>query len=553
MKIRKLPPLIWAFFLILTASCSSDEGQETTLTSDIVLRFVSQEVKTRTNGSVDPGTDQENTIDKLFIWFFAQDADDSASPLYFFETGSGLASKQEAIVTITEKMLGDAGMSIAGTYSLYVSANPTENAADVKTLTLGALKSHTFEASSRPGAAGSYFSMSGSVLKHDFSRVHTITIPLIRQAVKLGIKLVNETSETGWTINSVSIRSDQKTVALFEPIAGTPAPGSDTFTGDLSVSTAATTNSPATYSAYIYENLSETPTVIEVNANIGGVARKYLAEIKPEGAVKLLRNSACMVTLRLKDAEVVTPTDMEVTINEWAPGGIPEIDIPGSYLAINTDIVNVLPGDGGSVNVNTDADVIHIDLTNAPGFYLQEHEGEAQINLTIDKDANSSSFSFHFNGGTNTNRPNGTVIISAGNIHKKLTLQKSNANLIFEIKSIVINGHTINENDDVPSDFWNDAEDEAIINITVNTNFQWYCRRIYGSKDPYMGDFMDNGEYVLYEGQTEMSLNTINLSNYREADYDLLFPGYVKLEFYINNAPDAAGVLIETFEFNVIR
>lgn len=459
MKIRKLCPSIWVLFLILWASCSSEDVQDTALTSDIVLRFESQNVESRTNGSVDPGVEQENRIDKLFIWFFTADADDTANPLCFFEAHD-LASNSKATVTLTEKMLGDAGADINGKYSLYVAANPLESANDVKNLTLGALKKHTFGASSRPGATGTYFSMSGTVQNHDFSKSHTLTIPLTRQAVKLGIKLINETSESTWTIESVSVRSDQKKVAMFEQVAGTTL-DSDTFTDDLTVSATATTDSPASYSTYIYENLSDDPTIIEVKATVGGDTRTYVAEIKPEGAATLLRNSACMVTLRLKDADV----DVKLEISEWIPLKV-TAPILGTYLTVGKKVCEVDIADGGDLFVGSDAQSINVDWSNSTGIYLQGYQSAEKADVQL---ANSG-VNLYFTADVMQNNISGYILIKAGNITKKILVEKKLTLLQFDNFKVQINSQDIT---DLSEYEWNISTLGSIV-FSVNRNVAWY-------------------------------------------------------------------------------
>lgn len=470
MKIQKLTHLIWVFFPILWASCSSEDAQETALTSNIVLRFVSQEVETRTDSSVDPGTEQENKIDKLYIWFFDENADDAATPRYFYEADN-LGSGKEANITFTEKILGDAGVDISGKYSLYVAANPLDIADGVRALTLGALKSHTFIASDRPGVSGAYFSMSGKVLKHDFSKSRSLTIPLTRQAVKLGIKLINETSEMNWTINKVSVSKDQNTVALFEQAAGT-SPDSKEFTEALSVGTTVAPDKTVDGTTYIYENLSTTPTTIKVEATIGGDTRTYVAEIKPEKAATLLRNSACMVTLRLKDADV----DVKLEISEWIPVKV-TAPILGTYLTVGKEVCEVDIADGGDLFVESDAQSINVDWSNSTGIYLQGYQSAENSDIQLV----NSEVSLYFKADVMQDNISGYILIKAGNITKKILVEEKHSLLLFENFKVQIGSQGITDF----SEYEWDIASLGTINFSVDRNITWhYTYQRFTAEEP---------------------------------------------------------------------
>lgn len=539
MKTRNsLFPLFGGLALLLLGACYNNEQEIAPTQQGITLYFSPQGSETRAN--TDPGTTEESIINNLSLWFFETGASDTNPPLHCF-TFTNLTTTKGVAVTISEAELNGAGIRPNGIYDVYAAANLS--GAVPTFATLSELKQYTYTAASRPSSP---FCMSGVINSQDFSRSREMTVSLKRQAVKLDITLYNETSFSTWTINSVSVSSDQKTVYLFDPATGTT---SDTFADALSVSATATNASPASYTAYIYENLSDIPTVVEVNATVDGVERTYRAGIEPDGLSKLPRNSACSVKLRLRDAAIV-PADIDVVISDWTPGGIPEINISDTYLFLGTNTVEVFAGDGGFLDIDTDAEIVHVDMTNAPGFFMVGHEEETVFDLAIKAGGNTSTeFLFKFLGGSNAVIPDGTVTISAGNIHKKVTLHKSVNRLIFEVRSVKINGQSISRGDIVLPAIWKKDDRNAIVDIVVYSNITWgcTCKVLYGDFALYT----KQGKSI-YTGIPGESAPTETIDLPGLADFESLMPYPTKIFFYVNSFDEKnGGVLIDIFEFTI--
>ena len=275
--------------MIFYSACSSEEP-EAAPTNDIVLRFVTSGNLTRSGSAgnpgsnVDPGTDAENRIDNVAVWFYPANATDDAAPLLYV-TGGSVSS-----LVLTQQALEEAGMSINGSYDLYVVANLPTDVAVGKNTTLGDLKGCTYTVTARPASP---FSMTGSLTNYNFSVGKETTIPLLRHAVKVEITLVNETANAAtsqWTINSIVISNDQQKVSLFEPLTG-----NDTFTSGINLTPAKVDDTTSQASAYIYESAS---VHIEVSATIDGESRTYVQNLSSSD---LVRNTACRVTMRLQD------------------------------------------------------------------------------------------------------------------------------------------------------------------------------------------------------------------------------------------------------------
>lgn len=469
MKIHRIIGFpICAFLLTLMASCSENE-QKIPSAHNIVLRFAPSEVATRGGSNVDPGTDEENRVSDIAVWLFP-----NGETTGFYQK---ITAPAGGVISITEDMLSKQGMTMDGTFDVYLAANLPADATLGGTSTPNELKAYTYTATARPGTP---FCMAGTVLNHTFTDGHEVTVPLIRQAVKLNIKLINATSTPdAWTINSVSVRSDQRKVALFDPADGSTS-ASDAFGADLSVSATTTTDNPATYSTYIYENLSATPTTVVVNANVNGEDKTYLAEIKPEGEAKLPRNSECMVTLRLKDAEVIVPTDITIEIEGW--GEVPiNGDVTVAYLDVDKKTLSVDPVLGGEINIKSNVTKVYIDWSKASGFYLDGYSGNTHAELALTNQMVNAVF-HEINSGVVAD---GTVSITAGNLTWNVILSHGQSDVVFELKSL----HIDNIGD------WADIEGQTLpwdlngggsnvpINIEVDQNVTWY----YHLKQYYEG------------------------------------------------------------------
>lgn len=540
MKIRNLfNPLLWGLVLIFSGSCSENERDIPVHGDGIVLRLTPSGAISR-ESNVGIGTDAENKIENIAIWCYPDHAADATAPLYH-EVITGVSATNEAVINLTEKTLGDANMTIDGTYDIYVAANLPSGVTLGNTSTPGDLKQYAYTTTARPASP---FSMTGVVQGCDFSKGRETSITLTRNIVRFDISLINETSSSTWTINSVKIKNDQRTVLLFEPAVGTTLT-SDAFTTSIEAS-GRTTDGVTTYSAYVYENRSDVSTVVEVEATIGADNKKYVAEITPDRSTELLRNSICKVTLRLQD-EIITPKDVDVTIAKWVDAGIPNITIPASYLTLSSDVIDVVIGEGGSVGVESDAKTIHVDWKQAPGYYLDGYEDITEADLSND----TGYLLFKYKGDVNLVIPDGKVVISSGNLKKTVTLRKRVNNVQFSIQSIVINGQVITNGSTISGDLGGSTQKREAITITANTNIAWACTvEAYTVENVRV---VNNSANVSYGGTPGISVpnKAIYIPTYT-GDATFMLPVSVTITFFLNSYVEAGGgVQIGKFEFTI--
>ncbi len=536
-------------FFVSLASCQEEDhaGQ---LADDIVLRIQTQQSLSRATGL---DAEAEDKIDRLDVWFYPQDAAVNEPPLLYLSVEENTEIKIDALT------LAANGMSATGTYNVYVVANLPRNPATAfnEFTTPSELENCKYIADSRPGMGDESFCMS-KWERLDFSSGREQSILLQRHAVKLDIKLENRSSYPNLIINKVLIRNDQRKVALFEPADYGVAPDSDTFDYDLIVSDIASTDNPAIYTAYIYENLSDIPTVIEVQATIDGVTnRTYLVDIEPgmdpDNSPKLPRNSVCMVTLRLKDP---IPTDAEVIIKPWGSVSIPDISISSTYLSTNKNKVDVVIAEGGKLKVESNAETIHVDLSEAEGFYLDEHEDDRTVDVSMD--TNSSELVFKYQGDVNTVIPDGKVTISAGNLRKTITLKKQVNNIQFAVHSVVINGQSITNGGSISGDYGggtNNIKEPIIINAVAN--IPWGCTveaySAYRSPTGTPIRISNISSDATYPG----SLGCFSTDKILEmavftGDKALLLPVTVKVTFFLDTYDlSKGGIEMNTFNFKI--
>lgn len=514
-------------FFVSLVSCREEDhaGQ---LADNIVLRIQTQQSLGR---ATEPDAEVENKIDCLDAWFYQQDADDSEQPLLHLAVEGNTEIKIDALT------LDANGMSATGTYDVYVVANLPTSATVSATSTLGELKGCEYIATLRPGMNGASFCMS-KWKQLDFSSGRIQSILLQRQAVKLNVNLVNETSYADFTINKVLIRNDQQKVALFEPAADSATPASETFVSDLIVSNVVSTDNPAVYTAYIYENLSDIPTVIEVQATIDGETRKYLADIKPDDASKLLRNSACQVTLRLKDILAVNVT---CTIVPWNEKGMNEPMEP-IYLDIANSKVGVDFINGGYVMVKTNASNIQVDWSAATGYYLQGYMDESSANINVTNGV--AQLIFRRDQTTVTSKD---INITAQNITIPVQLESLPSPAFFDIVSSSINGFGTLEDIEGTTLPW-DLGDEANstkININVHCNVDWFysIRHYYIESDGSQSELDLTRISLIYAGNNYDSQPIIMYQNYVNKTL------YAELDLGILN--ETGNVVVQKFRWEV--
>lgn len=492
MKIRKLHHLMWALFLTL-ASCSSEDEREVAVTSGIILRLAPETVQTR---AADPGMDYDNRINRLSIWIFANGATDESEPLYKYTVPNILMNAiGTAEINITEKMLGDAGINIgdATKYDIYAAANLEVSSPINKATTLGELKSG--DCVTAPYSwVNPPLCMGGVVQGHNFAQSREVVIPLIRTAVKMEVDLVNETSSEDWSIYWVKVYNAQRKVTLFTP---TVTPSSEVI--DLmSLTTSITGNTAAVQVFHVNENLTDTPLKLEVFAKIGGVNRKYIAEIKPNGSAVLPRNLLCKVTLRLKDAA----PEIECNIVPWDDKKI-DTPIHGTYLTIVEELVHV-GTEGAFIHIETDAEKITVDWSETTGgIYLKGHQNVMAADIQI---IDNKAVLDIMKSPMVTDEISGYILVKAGNISKKISVEKIHSLLLFDNLKIQIGAQNITDTSEFD---WNISA-LGSINFSVDRNVTWYYTyRRFSTTDPPTAIDTDvrgnNSNYTGIDGPASLS------------------------------------------------
>ena len=528
------------------ASCSSeDEPGKASQSTGISL-----DLKTtgQTRSSVEPGTEAERQINSISVWFFEDGSNDTDKAMFYSNIASS-SSTGNITLNFTDEELRLHNMTSEGKYEIFVAANlPVDATIDGET-TLADLKGYSYTATTRPGSP--FCMTGGSVGVHNFGANSQISIPLLRVASRLDITVKNATGKS-WSIDKISIAGDQKSVLLFAPASGTTAPTSNAFGDVQTVMTTSATNDEVVCSGYIYENRSANAVKVVVEGNVDGTAKTWTAELMPDGSTTLPRNTICGVTLNLKESAPVVPTDVESIVKDWDTETL-NTSLFGTYLDINKSNVDVLYLQGGVLNINSDAEKIHVDWKNASGFYLLNHEAdtEATINLT----EQTTTLEFHFNGESDVIIPDGIITITAGNLHKDVTLKKMNSNAIFKINQPVINGHSIPEGGKVPSDFWGSTNVEDLIYPTAYTNLTW-AYKLIGYSEKANAEIIECKGISVYNGTTGNAGITNGekgiMPNFKIQGIEELLPVEVTMTFYLNSHVSPwNGITLGTFHFTI--
>lgn len=542
--IKSFVPLLLAVCIMLLGmmvSCTSDDDSGGDVTAGISLHI--KPVTRVEDGSVNTGLEAENKIDNVHVWFFAENASDGEPALYYYtpEPEPAISSTNgELVLNITdEELMLHHNMNSQGTYQLFVVANLPADATIGADTSLGNLKTYSYGASARPDSP---FCMTGSTNgAHDFAIDSRITIPLLRVASRLDVKIVNITGKT-LQVNKVSIADDQKSVQLFAPESSAPVPISDAFGTATDIYTTATTTE-VNCSGYVYENRSSSPIKVVVEGSIDGNSFVWKADIKPDGLTTLMRNTICEVTLKLKDVE---PTDVECTIAEWY-GKNMNSAIHGTYLNTNSNHVEVTYALGGSLNVLTDAKSIEVDLTDAEKFYLSGHENESNVIVPVND--GTVGLTVRLKGQSNDIVPDGKIIIKAGNLSKTITVSKKETALIFNLMSVQIEGKEVKDGDHITISAWENKQNTNMT-ITMESNMQWaYDVNIFRVLDGTIATTFRHG-IIRYNGSTTLFTKNV-LMQYDGVMYPDLLPVEVVLDLFINNYEVAYGSKMQTFKFTI--
>lgn len=542
---KKIYQLISVCLLLgtLTACSSEDELGKASPTTGIRL-----EMKTtgQTRASVELGTEAERQINSVSVWFFKDGAADTEKAMFHTKVPSS-SSTGNVILNFSDEDLRLHNMTSEGSYEVFVIANlPADASIDGET-TLSDLKGYSYIATNRPESP---FCMTGnSVGAHDFGKNSTISIPLLRVASRLDITLKNATGKN-WIINKISIDGDQKSVLLFAPVNGAAVPASDAFGKAQDIMTTPTTNNEATCSGYIYENRSANAVKVLIEGSVDGTDRTWTAELKPEGITTLPRNTICGVTLNLKEGAPIVPTDVGLSLKGWDTE-IMNTKLPATYLELNKNSLEVEYVLGGVLGVKSDAETILVDWSGATGFYLSGHENETEAVVTLTDE--NAALMFNFQGNSDVVIPDGTILITAGNLSRQIPISKINNNIIFHLKSIMINGHTVSDGDTIPADFWGSTKDEPIY-IVAATNVTW-AFSIKGYL-PLLDDavFFELDDMSTYNGfsggDSSPDHQDINyLINMKAGDMENFLPANITINFYLNTSDP----VFEPFKLQTIR
>lgn len=530
-------------FLGVLASCSSEDepGNAASATG------ISIELKTtgQTRSSVEPGTEVERQINSASVWFFKEGTRPDTGKAVFYKKIASSSSTGSLYLNFTDEELRLHNMTSEGKYEIYVVANlPADATIDGET-TLQDLKGYSYTAASRPGSP---FCMTGtSEGTHDFGKNSQISISLLRVASRLDITVKNATGKS-WLINKISIEGDQKSVLLFAPASGTTMSAADAFGTAQTVLTTPTTNDEVTCTGYIYENQSANAVKVVIEGSVDGTAKTWTAELKPAGGVTVPRNTICDVTLNLKESAPISPTDAVSTIKAW---DIVSVDgtIHGSYLYVDHNTVEVLFNIGGSIGLTTNATQIHVDWKNAPGFYLSGFPDDMEVTIPVTD--SSTTLEFFFKGNTSDVVPNGEVILTAGNISQKITLVKENNNLLFDVKSVLVDGVPVADGGTTTFPEWNKGAD-TYIEIIMNTNIIWAYRMTVYANDGYPTGNTILNKIVNTSGAAGESTSGKLKLKYAPLIYDDpdLMPMRVEIELFLLNFSEL-GTKVRTFEFKV--
>lgn len=539
--IKPFVPLLLPICIMLLgmmAACTSEDDSGGDSTPGISLHM--KAVTRATDASVNTGTDAENKIDNVHVWFFATDAADGAQALYYTKRTVSSTAGEFTLNFTDEELRLHHSMNSEGTYQLFVAANLPADATVGADTSLSDLKTYSYGASARPSSP---FCMTGCTDgAHDFSVDSRITIPLLRVVSRLDVKVVNMTGKT-LQVNKVSIVDDQKSVQLFAPTTDAPAPKSDGFGVAMDIYTSSATANEVNCSGYVYENRSSIPTKVVVDGTIDGAHYTWTLDIKPNGAEVLPRNTICDVTLKLQDAPV--PTDVECTIADWY-GKDMNSTIHGTYLDISSGHIDVAYGTGGFLSVRTDAENIEVDLSQAPGFDLSDHKDESNVVFPVNGGA--VNLAIMLKGQSGDIVPDGEIVIKAGNLSKTIVVSKEKTALIFNLQSVQIEGKNVQNGDRITISAWENGM-STNMTITMECNMQWAYKLNYTAND---GTIATNSKYAIiaFNGSSNLFTKDIPMI-YDGVMYPDLLPVEVELNLYINNYDELYGTKVQTFKFTI--
>lgn len=405
--IKQLIPACFLFLGVFASCTSENEPDSPVSASGISLRLQTSASSTRS--SVDTGTDLENQIHNIHLWFFASGASDTDKAL-FYTSELPTSASRELVLSYTDEVLRLHNMHSEGSYELLVVANLPADATTIgEATTLDELKNYVYSAASS-GRPHNPYTMTGSTTgAHDFSIDSQASIPLLRVASRLDVKIINATGKT-LQVDKVSIVNDQQSVQFFAPVSGASAPASNPFKAAADIYTTSITADKVECSGYVYENRSATSTDVVIEGSIDGAATTWTVPIKPDGSTILPRNSICKATINLKG---ITPVDVTYSIEEWKNTLI-DNSLDETYVELSSNSIKLNEVGEGAIYVNSNADSIKIDLSGAPQVVVEDYLDESVFYM---KPEEKNLYHIHLlMSELNENEYNGTISITANNL-----------------------------------------------------------------------------------------------------------------------------------------
>ncbi|WP_320889088.1 fimbrial protein [Bacteroides sp.] len=484
--IKRFIPACFLFLGVFTSCTSENEPDSPASMSGISLRLQTSAGSTRS--SVDTGTDLENQIHNIHLWFFASGASNTDKAL-FYTSELPTSAGSELVLNYTDEVLRLHNMNSEGSYELLVVANlPTDATTIGEATTLDDLKKYVYSAASS-GRPHNPYTMTGSTTgAHDFSIDSQVSISLLRVASRLDVKIINATGKT-LQVDKVSIVNDQQSVQLFAPASGAAAPASNPFTAAADIYTTSITADKVECSGYVYENRSTTSTDVVIEGSVDGIAKTWTAKLLPEGSATLPRNTICEVTLNLKESAII---DIEYTILDlWTDKNLASMN-GETYLELDHKVLQISSTLNGLLHVSTNAATIQVDMTNADGFFLDGYTGN---NIEITPTNGITELIFREDASLSILPTSGTVTITAGGITKKISLLHIESAAKFKIKSISVNGHIITEGTVLPPTFGLPSSTlSSNIAIITDNNIAWQWRLVQ-----YVGTDESNRDNLLQD------------------------------------------------------
>lgn len=292
---------VWALI-----SCTEEVAIDNDQTAGISVKILLNEAITRS--SVDPGTEEENTLKDVKIWLFKKSDQDEPCVL----CGDATVSGSEASAIFTNKEMEAKGLNPDTTRLVICAiANTGKNSImglDDNT-TLKEMKEFVYQKAYNMTDGGrpiSPFLMSG-MLEYTFNKSKAATVTLVRTAVKLNVSVKDS---TGYELKSlsVSIEKDFSNVGLFSALpeeSGIPFSSGQKWQKNVSASQAL---------LYINEYTGTDALALTIQGKNGSTIYKWTVPLTFNGSVKLMRNTAYNIDIRLG---AYTP-EIEIKPIEWS-------------------------------------------------------------------------------------------------------------------------------------------------------------------------------------------------------------------------------------------